>query len=194
MCHTFVTNAHNSSQNGVQPMMLNNPVVTSIKRSIYSHVNELIAQNEERPERLARIFQDLQTINRSDQALESANADALANLNVSSSTSGHLQRPSWSMYSAAADVEDEGDNGVTSTSFKSGIKRFTPNDNRLAYLASSSAMHPNADNNSSNSSSLVAEDERLLPTLFSFEESLSSLGAVGGSSGANGDQTKKNKK
>ena len=182
-------------QNEVQPMMLNNPVVTSIKRSIYSHVNELIAQNEERPERLARIFQDLQTINRSDQALESANADALANLNVSSSTSGHLQRPSWSMYSAAADVEDEDNNGVTSTSFKSGIKRFTPNDNRLAYLASSSsAMHPNADNNSSNSSSLVAEDERLLPTLFSFEESLSSLGAVGGSSGANGDQTEKNKK
>ena len=175
-------------QNEVQPMMLNNPVVTSIKRSIYSHVNELIAQNEERPERLARIFQDLQTINRSDQALESANADALANLNVSSSTSGHLQRPSWSMYSAA-DVEDE-DNGVTSTTFKnSGIKRFTPNDNRLAYLASSSAMHPNAENNSSNSS-LVAEDDRLLPTLFSFEESLSSLGAVGGS----GEQTEKNKK
>ena len=41
---------------------------------------------------------------------------------------------------------------------------------------------------------MVAEDERLLPTLFSFEESLSSLGAVGGSSGANGDQTEKNKK
>jgi len=44
----------------------------------------------------------------------------------------------------------------------------------------------------SSNSSLVAEDDRLLPTLFSFEESLSSLGAVGGS--GSGEQTEKNKK
>ena len=50
---------------------------------------------------------------------------------------------------------------------------LTPNDNRLAYLASSSAQAE-----SSNSSLVEAEDDRL--PLFSFEESLSSLGAVGG--------------
>lgn len=52
-------------QNEVQPMVhhqMQNPVVTSIKRSIYSHVNDLIAQNEERPELLARIYHNLQGI------------------------------------------------------------------------------------------------------------------------------------
>ena len=95
------------------------------------------------------------------------------------------------MYDAAGDDEHEENvsstTGATATggnsrSFKNtGIKRFTPNrvtltpnDNRLAYLASSSAQ---AEANSSNSS-LVAEDDRL--PLFAFEESLSSLGAVGG--------------
>lgn len=41
---------------------LMNPMVTSIKRSIYSHVNDLIAQHEQRPDQLARIFHDLQTL------------------------------------------------------------------------------------------------------------------------------------
>ena len=121
--------------------------------------------------------------------MESAN-EALANLNVTS-PSVQLQRPSWGMYDAAGDDEEnvssttaaqQAQGGNSSRGFKNtGIKRFTPNrvtltpnDNRLAYLASSSAQ---AEANSSNSS-LIAEDERL--PLFSFEESLSSLGAVGG--------------
>ena len=61
-------------QNEVQPLHQQalNPVVTSIKRSIYSHVNELIAQNEERPESLAQIFHDLQNIQAQQQPLDSA--------------------------------------------------------------------------------------------------------------------------
>ena len=60
-------------QNEVHPMIQqqqgvrgSNPVVTSIKRSIYTHVNELIAQNEERPEQLARIYHNLQNMNSSE--------------------------------------------------------------------------------------------------------------------------------
>ena len=78
-------NHHQPRQNQVQPIhqQLLNPMVTSIKRSIYNHVNDLIAQNEERPEQLARIFHDLQNINR---------------LEVNADTTETTPRPSISRY------------------------------------------------------------------------------------------------
>ena len=160
-----------------------NPVVTSIKRSIYTHVNELIAQNEERPEQLARIYHNLQNINYSTEI-------AMANLNnstLSSSGGGvgaggnHNRRPPWgSMYRDVEDddlddlddeEEEEENNVVTSsTSLFKNIKTFnaavlassssisTPatNDNRLALLAASSAADVV---NSSGESSLIQEEE-----------------------------------
>ena len=79
-------------QNQVQPIhqQAQNPVVTSIKRSIYSHVNELIAQNEERPESLARIFHDLQSMNQPPPP--PTDEEVLANLNSTP------RRPWTSMY------------------------------------------------------------------------------------------------
>ena len=41
-----------------------NPVVNSLSRSIYSQVSHLISQHEQRPEQLARIFEDLQAFSR----------------------------------------------------------------------------------------------------------------------------------
>lgn len=74
-------------QNEVQPMVhhqMQNPVVTSIKRSIYSHVNDLIAQNEERPELLARIYHNLQGIDRVSVSIASSMPPTL------DSTTGNL--------------------------------------------------------------------------------------------------------
>ena len=179
-------------QNEVQPMMHQrqqqvsmNPVVTSIKRSIYTHVNDLIAQNEERPEQLARIYHNLQNINCSTEM-------AMGNLNnstLSSSGGGvgaggnHNRRPPWgSMYRDVEDDDledledldddDEEDNNVvtSSTSLFKNIKTFnaavlassssisTPatNDNRLALLAASSAADVV---HSSGESSLIQEEE-----------------------------------
>merc|ERR1719412_1999759 len=88
-------------QNEVHPMIHqvrgSNPVVTSIKRSIYTHVNELIAQNEERPEQLARIYHNLQNMNSS---------EIMANLNNESSIN---RRRRWgpSMYREVEEDEDE---------------------------------------------------------------------------------------
>ena len=158
-------------QSEVQPMIhqrqqVLNPVVTSIKRSIYTHVNELIAQNEERPEQLARIYHNLQNCMNP--------PEMMANLNHSSA-SGNNRRPWESMYqNVEDDDEDDNDeddeNNVSSTSlFKNGtsIKTFNaavlasssnsaPSDNRLALLAASSA----AEVNSSGESSLVQEEDQ----------------------------------
>ena len=158
-------------QSEVQPIIhqrqqVLNPVVTSIKRSIYTHVNELIAQNEERPEQLARIYHNLQNCMNP--------PEMMANLNHSSA-SGNNRRPWESMYqNVEDDDEDDNDeddeNNVSSTSlFKNGtsIKTFNaavlasssnsaPSDNRLALLAASSA----AEVNSSGESSLVQEEDQ----------------------------------
>jgi hypothetical protein len=153
--------------------------------SIYTHVNDLIAQNEERPEQLARIYHNLQNINCSTEM-------AMGNLNnstLSSSGGGvgaggnHNRRPPWgSMYRDVEDDDledledldddDEEDNNVvtSSTSLFKNIKTFnaavlassssisTPatNDNRLALLAASSAADVV---NSSGESSLIQEEE-----------------------------------
>jgi len=184
-------------QNEVQPMVhqrqqVLNPVVTSIKRSIYTQVNELIAQNEERPEQLARIYHNLQNCMNS--------TEMMANLNQSSGSGANDRRPWGSMYQDVEedDDDDNDENNVSSTSlFKNGIsiKTFNAavlapstnsatNDNRLALLAASSA----AEVNSSGESSLVQEEDQhqhQLP-LFAYEassgiqDSLASLGAVGG--------------
>ena len=76
-------------------------MVTSIKRSIYTHVNELIAQNEERPEQLARIYHNLQNMNSS---------EIMANLNNVESSNNRRSRP-WgpSMYRDVEDEEEEED-------------------------------------------------------------------------------------
>ena len=42
-----------------------NPVFNSLSRSIYNQVSELISQHEQRPDQLARIFEDLQAFSRS---------------------------------------------------------------------------------------------------------------------------------
>ena len=90
-------------------------------RSIYNHVNDLIAQNEERPEQLARIYHDLQNINRHE-----VNAD---NTVDSTSTRRPLSRPSWgSMYDGVQDEADEDENDVSSSTFfkTAGNKKFNP--------------------------------------------------------------------
>ena len=105
----------------VQPIhqQMQNPVVTSIKRSIYSHVNDLIAQNEERPEQLARIYRDLQSINNRQTASVTPSevgvvSEALANLNMSST------RATWdSMYHGA---EDDGLIEPTDSEVRKSIK------------------------------------------------------------------------
>ena len=90
-------------------------MVTSIKRSIYNHVNDLIAQNEERPEQLARIFHDLQNINNRHEINNQTQQADTTTENVSRS----LNRPSWgsSMYDGVQDEPDEDENDVSSSSF-----------------------------------------------------------------------------
>lgn len=101
------------NEDQVQPAM--NTVVTSIKRSIYSHVNELIARHEERPDQLARIFHDLQSIN-----------NGVSNVTTTTSSEAS-SRPRQSWYEAA--VQDEEDDNVTSSSFFKN--KTTNNDNRF---------------------------------------------------------------
>ena len=43
-----------------------NPMVSSITRSIYGHINHLITQNEASPDKLEQLFRDLQLISRED--------------------------------------------------------------------------------------------------------------------------------
>ena len=93
-------------------------MVTSIKRSIYNHVNDLIAQNEERPEQLARIFHDLQNIN--NRTTHEINQQANNQADTTTETvSRSLNRPSWgsSMYDGVQDEPDEDENDVSSSSF-----------------------------------------------------------------------------
>jgi hypothetical protein len=193
-------------QNEVQPIhhQLLNPMVTSIKRSIYSHINDLIAQNEERPDQLARIFHDLQNLRlpaEDNNSTTENNLEATNTASVPTSTQPRRQQSWHSMYDGGheeADDEDADENNVSSSSFfkLSTNKRFNPvatatshtssNDNRLAFLASSNMEQLL----SSGGSSLVAgqelDDGRLplftyeVASNFGFSDSLALLGAVGG--------------
>ena len=63
-----------------------NPVVNSLSRSIYNQVSDLISQHEQRPDQLARIFEDLQAFSRN--SLEVAVNDATAEVALPDGAAG----------------------------------------------------------------------------------------------------------
>ena len=79
-------NLNSNSQQAATAADHANPVVNSLSRSIYDQVSHLISQHEQRPDQLARIFEDLQALSRN--SLEVAVNDTSAQVVIPDGAAG----------------------------------------------------------------------------------------------------------